>query len=218
MICIPTLYVFGDNTFTNRGFAWAASIHPRSEIVHEICPKCGSVKHYPKGDFDVTLEKGSKYPDILGCGAYPFLIVSGKVIKAWQEENVSSFHTYIVNIARIKSVKLKELPAPQYYRVEIDGHCQIYLEASGAKVKKYCLKCNHFETIPTLLKKFSILSDSWDGNALFRDENLYPRVSFCTETIVKIATKYRLTNFRFEPMEGPLDPRNKGINYLDNNS
>lgn len=59
-----------------------------------------------------------------------------------------------------------------------------------------------------------MVSGSWDGSALFRDELHYPRVSFCTDTIVKIASQYRLTNFCFEPMEGPLDPGNKGIDYL----
>lgn len=208
------LFTFTDNTFKNRGFAWAASIHPRSEIVHEICPKCGSVKHYPKGEFDVTLEKGSKYPDILGCGAYPFLIVSEKVIRAWQEANVCCFHTYDVKIAKVKSTKLKDLPAPQYYRIEIDGSCQIDLEASGAKVVKFCPECHYLVIHPPVLNSFRMVSGSWDGSALFRDELHYPRVSFCTDTIVKIASQYRLTNFCFEPMEGPLDPGNKGIDYL----
>ncbi len=210
----PSFYVFGDNTFSNRGFAWAASIHPRSEVIYQICPKCGSVKYYPNGDFDVTLEKGNKYPDILGCGAYPFLIVSDKVIRAWQEADVCCFHTYEVNITEIKSAKLKDLPAPQYYRVEIDGSCRIDLEASGAKVVKLCPECHHLVTLPSVLNSFRMVSGSWDGSSLFRDQVNYPMVPFCTETIVKIAFQHRLTNFRFEPMSGPLDPRNKGIDYL----
>ena len=208
------LYKFTHNSFTNRGFAWAASIHPRSEVVHQECPKCGFVKYYPKGAFDVTLEMGSKYPDVLGCGAYPFLIVSDKVIKAWQEAGVCCFHTYDVKVAKIKSARLKDLPVPQYYRVDIDGSCRIDLEASGAKVVKFCSECLYRVTHPSVLKSFRMVSGSWDGSSLFRDQAHYPMVSFCTETIVKIAFQHRLTNFRFEPMAGPLEPGNKGIDYL----
>ncbi len=213
-MCSPSFYVFGDNTFSNRGFAWAASIHPRSEVVHQICPKCGSVKSYPKGAFDVTLDKGSKYPDVLGCGAYPFLIVSDKVIQAWQEAGVCCFHTYDVKVEKIKSARLKDLPAPHYYRVEIEGSCRIDLEASGAKAVKFCPECHHLVTRPAVLNSFHMISGSWDGSSLFRDQVLYPMVSFCNETIIKIAFQHRLTNFRFEPMAGPLDPENKGIDYL----
>lgn len=213
-----SFYVFWDNTFSNRGFAWAASIHPRSEVIHQICPKCGSVKYYPKGAFDVTLEKGSKYPDVLGCGAYPFLIVSDKVIKAWQDAGVCCFHVYDVKVANIKFAKLQDLPAPQYNRVEIDGSCRIDLEASGAKVVKFCPECQHLVTHPPVLNSFRMESGSWDGSSLFRDQLYYPMVSFCTETIINIAYQYRLTNFRFEPMEGPLNPENKGIDYLAGNT
>jgi predicted RNA-binding Zn-ribbon protein involved in translation (DUF1610 family) len=210
----PAFYIFGDNSFFTRGFAWAASIHPRSEVIHQICPKCGSVKHYPSGDFDVTLEKGSKYPDILGCGAYPFLIASEKVIEAWQEVGLGFFHTYKVNVAENKSAKLRNLAAPRYYRVEIDGRCQIDLEASGAKVIQFCPECDHLVTDPAVLPGFHIVSGSWDGNVLFRDPVYFPRINFCTDIALKIAYRHQLTNFRFEPMTGPLDSGNKGINYL----
>ncbi len=210
----PVFYTFGDNTFSTRGFAWAASIHSRSEVVHQVCPKCGSVKYYPQGAFDVTLEQGSKFPDVLGCGAYPFLIISAKVTKAWQEAGICCFHTYAVKIAEIKSARLKDLTPPQYYRVEIDGSCLIDLEASGAKVVKFCPECHHLVTQPSVLNSYRMVSGSWDGSSLFRDQVHYPRVSFCTETIVRIAFQHRLTNFRFEPMAGPINPGNKGIDYL----
>lgn len=210
----PSFYTFGDNSFFTRGFTWAASIHPRSEVIHQICPECGSVKHFPSGDFDVTLEKGSKYPDVLGCGAYPFLIVSEKVIGAWQDEGLDCFHTYKVNVAENKSTKLRNLTSPQYFRIEIDGRCRIDLEASGAKIIQLCPKCHHLITDPPVLRGFAMASGSWDGSVLFRDPVYFPMISFCTNTALEIAFRHRLTNFRFEPMAGPLDPGNKGIEYL----
>ncbi len=178
MIPNQTFYIFGDNTFYDRGFAWATSIHPRSEVIHNICQNCGSVKHYPVGDFDVTVDKGSKYPDVLGCGGYPFLIVSERAIEAWQVAGLCCFHTYKVNIAEIGSARLRNVAAPQYYRVDIDGKCQIDLEASGAKIVKFCPECHHLETAPFVLQGFRMVPGSWDGNSIFRDPIYYPLVKF----------------------------------------
>jgi len=207
-------YEFSHNSFHTRGFTWAMSILPRSEMLHQVCADCGAVVNYPSGAFDVIVEGGTKYPDILGCGAYPFLIVSEAVVVAWQESGISCFHTYPVGISQVKSSRLHDVVPPLYSRVEIDGRCQIDLKASGARDVKYCPRCHHLVTIPSTIPGFRVVSGSWDGCALFRDPVLYPRVSFCTDLIVDVAGRYRLTNFRFEPMEGPFDPSSKGIDYL----
>jgi hypothetical protein len=199
MIYDQEFYTFGDNTFSNRGFTWAASIHPRSEVVHQICPTCGSVKHYPIGEFDVTVERGSKYPDILGCGAFPFLIVSEKVVRAWKGAGLSCFHTYDIGVVGIKSTKLRNEIPPAYFRIEIDGRCQIDLEASGAKIIRFCPDCQHLETVPPVITNFRMIPDSWDGSSLFRDIRLYPCVNFCTQNILDIVFQQELTNFFFEP-------------------
>ena len=194
-------YKFQHNTLAHPGFTWAVSIYPiRSDVIHYTCPQCGSTKHYPSGSFDVILEGGNKYPDILGCGAFPFLIVSEKTIRGWNEAGVCCFHTHDVGIAEVKSSRLEKLVAPQYFRVEIDGSCQIDIEASGAKIVKFCPECFHLVTRPTVLKNYHIAQNSWDGSALFRDPIYYPRVNFCTKTVVEISTQKRLTNFQFAQM------------------
>jgi predicted RNA-binding Zn-ribbon protein involved in translation (DUF1610 family) len=214
MIQNQDFYKFRHNTFHNRDFAWATRIHTRSEVIYQVCPKCGSVKQYPSGVFDVIIEKGSKYPDILGCGAYPFLIVSEKVTGAWEEAGLCCFHTYNVEVAEIRSARLRNLSPPLYKRVEIDGRCKIDLEASGAKIIQLCPDCHHLETEPPVLNSFNMVLNSWDGSSLFRDIMLFPSINFCTQAILDIAFQNKFTNFRFEPMSGPLDPGNKGINYL----
>lgn len=207
-------YRFGDNTVFTRGFTWAWSIIPRSEVVYNVCLECNAVERYPSGAFDVKVEGGTKYPDILGCGSYPLLIVSEKVVNTWHEASITCFHTFPVGITEVKSKKLREVTPPPYFRVEIDGRCQIDLTASGVEVVQYCPKCHHFMTRPMLIPGFRMVPDSWDGNPLFRDPDLFPRVSFCTELVLDLAREHKLTNFRFEPMEGPYQVGSKGIDYM----
>lgn len=211
---MSTFYRLTHNSSYNRMFTWAASIHPRSDTYERTCKVCGVRESYPVGAFDVTVEGGSRYPDVLGCGAYPFLIVSETIIGDWREANITSFHVYPVGISNVLTKRLRDIPPPQYYRVELDGVCQIDSKASGLRVVNQCPECHHLWTDPISASGFQMVPDSWDGSALFRDSTLYPRVSFCTELILELARKHRRTNFRFEPMEGPFDSSSKGINYL----
>lgn len=207
-------YEFGNNSAYNRSFTVAWRIHPRSEMHYHECPECGIAEEFPRGAFDVDIEGGTKYPDILGCGAYPFLIVSESVVMAWQEAEITCFHKFPVGIAEIKSRKLREVQPPRYWRVEIDGGCKIDLPASGVEVIRFCPECHHLETRPSLVRGFQMVSESWDGCPIFRDGELYPRVNFCNEKVLEIARQHRFSNFRFEPMQGPFDSWSKGIEYL----
>jgi hypothetical protein len=208
-------FYFSDNSHYTRGFVWAWDIYPRSEIYHKKCQMCGSIAWYPLGEFDVLLEGGSKFPDILGCGAYPFLILSDRVINALIEANISSFHTYKVGIRDLKSKSKRiymEIP-PSYNRVEIDGVCQIDLEKSGIEIISYCPECHHMDTRPFVEEGFKIVPGSWNGSDLFRDPVLYPRVNFCTKKLIDMAHQYKFTNFRFEYMERKKDSPEKGLEY-----
>lgn len=207
-------YEFGHNSSYTRGFTWAASIRPRSEMVYRVCAEDGAVENYPSGAFDVILEGGTKYPDVLGCGAYPFLIVTESVIKAWYEADITCFKTYDVGVAEVKSQKLRDVIPPRYFRVEIEGSCQIDLAASGIEVVHFSPECHHLVTRSSQVAGFKMVAGSWSGCDLIRDAQLYPRVNFCTEKVLATARHYRFTNFRFELMQGPFDSSSKGIDYL----
>lgn len=209
-------YRFSHNSSHTRGFTWATSIRPRSEIVRHVCPEFGVVSQYPSGEFDVVIEGGNRYPDILGCGAYPFLIVSESVVNAWQDAGITNFQSYLIRVGEVrsKSKKLQETQPPHYFRIEIDGKCKIDLAASGLEVVHFAPECEYLVTNPPTISGFQMESGSWDGSPLFRDRLHYPRVSFCTRLVLDIAHKYQFTNFRFEPMEGPYNSSSKGLNYL----
>jgi hypothetical protein len=211
---VSEFFIFGNNTNHNRQFTWAWRIYPRSELIHQVCSECGVIEQYPSGSFDVELEGGTKYPDVLGCGEFPFLIVSETVVETWREEHVTRFHTYEVGVAKVRSRALEQLAPPRYYRVEIDGRCGIDLAGSGVKIIQMCSECHHLVTHPPLMPGFCMTPNSWDGSHLFRDVELFPRVSFCTKLVLELAHKRNHTNFRFESMEGPFQPADKGIDYL----
>jgi hypothetical protein len=207
------LYVFRHNSSHTRGYTWAWDIVPRSEIYRKVCPKHNINLTLPRGAFDVSVEGGTKYPDILGCGSYPFLIASERVVTIWKTHNISGFTTYPVGVAEVQSKRLKDMPPPQYYRIEIDGGCKIDLEASGLRIVAYDPDCPHLVTDPLVAPGFQMVANSWDGSDLFRDQHLYPAVTFCTEKVLELAREHHMTNFRFEPMERRLGNDSKGIDY-----
>jgi hypothetical protein len=163
---------------------------------------------YPSAEFDVNLEGGQAYPDLLGCGAFPFLILSEKAVRVFQENGITSFHTISVGVSKIKANALIGCDPPKYFRIEIDGSCKIDLKASGAKIIKYCKMCYHIETMPTVLKSHPLIPGSWDQTPLFRDYNLYPFVTFCTQDVVDLVKKKGLSNFLFKK-ENEIDKKVK---------
>ena len=207
-------YQFLDNTIYKRGFTWAYSIIPKSEMFEINCPKCGIRGRYPSGAFDVVVEGGSKFPDVLGCGAYPLLIVSEEVITDWKNAGIKSFDTYPVGIAEVQSKKLQDVQPPKYFRVEITGNCKIDLEKSGFHLLKKCSECGHTHFEGRATSGFQMVPGSWDGSPVFRDFDVFPRVTFCTELIVELAREQKRTNFRFVLMDEPEDASNKGLDYL----
>jgi hypothetical protein len=208
------LYTFRDNSRETRGFTWAMSIIPQSAMTIESCPHCTHYAEYPSGEFDVIVEGGVKYPDVLGCGAYSFLIVSDKVINAWHGAGITSFHTFRVGVADVRSAKLSILIPPPYYGVEIDGRCRVDLAASGFEIVQSCPACGHVRTTRRdLNNSFVMVKDSWDHSSLFRDLDLFPRVIFCTRTILDVAQRNGITNFRFQPMQAGSFS-DKGIDFM----
>lgn len=206
-------FTFSDNTFYSKRFTWATSIIPRSAMIHRKCSNCNAVENYPSGEFDVVLEKGSEFPDVLGCGAYPFLILSERVISTLVAERISAFHTIPIGISdiRSKSNTLMERIPPKYYRIEIDGSCQIDLKASGLEVVRHCPECHHLVTKPRVPNGLLIISGSRDKSDIFRDSQLYPRIYFCNDRLPGIVNRYKFTNFRFEFMKGPWNSSSRGL-------
>lgn len=193
-------YNFTDNSPYEKKWVFAASIQPKSHIVKWLCPECGRAAEYPAGAFDVTVEGGSAFPDVLGCGAYPLLIVSERVISVLKGAGIACFQEYPVKVAAIHESRARLEEAPLYFRIEITGECMIDFAGSGATIKSICGRCGGVKTQPSMIHRFTIIEGSWDGCDVFRDPRYYPRVSFCTQKVVDLAKTNGVTNCRFEPM------------------
>jgi hypothetical protein len=195
-----SFYVLGDNTFSERRWTTAVSIHPRSHVVRWACPDCGRAETYPAGSFDATIEGGAAYPDILLCGAFPLLIVSESVVSSWNQNGIGPIVTYPVGIAAAINTELSVEESPQYFRVEVVGEAKVDIPASGGDVTEFCVRCGGFRTEPMLIRRKALLEGSWDGSPLFRDHCFYPSVIFCTDVVKKLAESENHTNFRFNEL------------------
>lgn len=169
-------------------------------MIEWSCPDCGAATSYPSGSFDVTIEGGTAYPDFLGCGAYPLMIVSDKVIASWEQHGVGPFVKSPVRVATALETNLSPNEAPKYFRIEIGGEIMVDVPGSSGQFKRFCTRCGTFMTEPMLIRKFAFHANSWDGTSLFRDHRLFPRVIFCTKSVKQLAEAEHFTNCRFEEM------------------
>src|SRR5262249_1179197 len=146
----------------------AVRIHPKSHVVEWHCEACGRGARYPAGAFDVDLEGGSDCPDVLGCGAYPLLIVSERVVSAWRGAGVTSCIEHPVGISAVHGANLR-FQEYNYCRIELTGECMIDFAAMGMQIRKACGRCGESTKEPLVCREFKILEGSWDGSYLFGD-------------------------------------------------
>lgn len=212
------------NSFHTRGYPWAQSV-VEGLTTGAPCEVCGVEPLIAEGDISVTLEprKGKEWPDVLGCGAYPFFIVSGRVIEAWGEEGVGAFPRHRVNVLPPFPDKLRASPPPDYFW--LDGErmrgASLDFEASGFVGVRFCPRCgNRTDDIGATYERqrsrawpFVFIPGAWTGAKLFTTD-LSPTKFFCTEDVLHSAARHGLTNFRFLRAEDGNSPGGEGIRYL----
>ncbi len=217
-------YSISDNSFDTRGFPWISEI-TKGITMLPPCEKCGGRRFYPSGDISVIFEpdKGTKWADVLGCGSQMLLIISEKVVAAWSKENIGEIPLHRVKLQKPYPKKLEGTKPPKYYWVDGEKLCgaELDLLASGFLDARYCESCGrllyditktytlqHSKICPYIFKP-----DSWDGKNLFTTNLSYLKF-FCTDALIDCAKKYKLTNFRFTPVEEGSAIGHKGIKYL----
>ncbi len=184
------------------------------QMIDGECAACGKKwcvqqnEHYYDRPFEALLDKGSKWTDIIGNGTRPFFtIVSQRILEIWESEGIGKFPAFPVTI--IPPYKKMKEPPPMYWRLDSKKMigCELDLEASGFIGAKYCEVCQmysfdssqsdricDFKITPFVLKE-----GSWNGSHVFCTK--YFGYMFCTEKVVDIAQKYKMTNFEFTPFE-----------------
>ena len=211
-------YDFGDNSFCTRGYTWAWSLKPRPPGLLLRCKKCtAGLSTYPKHPLGLSVEGGVKYPDILGCGGYPLLIVSQNVIDDWEKAGITGYEKYEANIVEANGKRIRDLKPPQYYHINITGRAQYDMDAMGFRCEVVCNYCGHTRFVdsnnemnipsPTIIKE-----GSWDGSDMFAAD-ITPGRSFCTEKILFLTGMNERTNCRFVPLDDNDPVSNKGLDY-----
>lgn len=207
-------FSISDNSFNVRGFPWVQEIFRGLELV-KICYTCvreGRRIERPRGELEVSLErgKGNRWPDILGCGAWPLFIVSGRVLDAWDKAGISDILRYPLKIAEPLPVRLRSICPPEY--VWLDGEQmlggELDFDASGFVGVSFCPECHTpiYEIAATYDRQhatkmpLTIIEESWNGKDLFTT-NLSPTAFFCTEKVLDCANANKHSNFRFIPSE-----------------
>lgn len=215
----------GHNSYNARGFPWIDKIIAGFTQLSD-CPQCGASRHEPLGDIQVTLEatKGRQWPDVLGCGAHPFFIVSARVIEAWRVETIASVPVGgRVSFVPPLPEQLQSIEPPAYFW--LDGEkmlgAKMAFNASGFLGMRVCPMCGrHIYDVGATYDRqragvcpYVFVEGTWDGMNLFTTD-LSPAMFFCTEAVMECARKHRHTNFRFTPVEAGNASWSRGIDYL----
>jgi hypothetical protein len=224
------LYSVSDNSFHSNDFPWAWRIQSGIDFSLPPCPECDGPQTRLQGDMEMLLErkKGSNWPDIMGCGAYPLLIVSEQVLNVWLNDGVGQFPiggrvSFLPPIPR----KLEPTKAPAYFW--LDGKqmlgAKLDFDASGFVGVQFCSRCGRrWDDVKATYDRqhsqpwsYVFVEGAWTGSNLFTTD-LSPTAFFCTERVVECARKHQLTNFRFVPVEDGDAAGSPGVNYIQNRS
>ena len=220
----PQLLSVGHDSFRTRGSPWIQSVVSGLEREPE-CRLCGVASWSAPGDIEVRLEsgKGNMWADVLGCGAYPFFIVSEPVLRAWGDEGIGAFPHHRVLIAPPYPKKLRDLTPPDYYW--LDGSrmrgALLDFDASGFVAVRFCPHCgNRTDDVGATYDRqrsarwpYAFVPGSWTGTRIFTTD-ISPTKFFCTRDVLDSAARHKFTNFRFVPTEDSNMPGSAGIKYL----
>jgi hypothetical protein len=178
------------------------------------CPGCGVASERPCGDVAAVLDddRPTTWPDVVGCGAWPLLVVSERALSAFEAAGVEVRRGGRVRFAPPVPASLPR-PVPRYGWVDGAAHlgARVDFEASGFANVAFCPSCGrrtedvaetyrlqHEAVVPTRL-----VPGSWDGSDLFTTD-LSPAAFFATERFVAAAARAAVTNLRVVPLErGP---------------
>lgn len=210
----PHFYRCYDDSIRRRGFPWLTKI--TEGLASRYCWRCKSVDCHPDKEIGGTLEpgKGIKWPDALGCGSFPLLILSERAIQAMECEGIRGRPIHEVCINPPVPDRLRATSSPRYFW--IDGRrlhgARVDFEASGFVGTEFCRRCGRrwdngdatYQAQHSGKGHTVICPRSWSGLHLFTTD-ISPTSFFCTERMVRCVAKHKLTNLRLVPiLEGPF--------------
>jgi len=222
----PRFFSVGHNSLSKRGFPWIQQLGKgfREFYLCKQCPAERSIM-YAAGPVEAfcDLNKGVRWPDVIGCGHFPFLIMSERALRAFAAEGIGKFPQHAVLIQSPLPKRLALRPAPRYFW--LDGQkmrgALLDFDASGFVGVQFCPECGTrtdnisatFQRQHSRVYPYAFRSDTWNGSHLFTTD-LSHCAFFCTEALAQCARKHQLTNFRFIAVEEGANWQSSGVEYV----
>jgi len=222
---IMSFFTVTDDSFRQHSNPWVISI---TNGLHYLprCKGCGCEDVALDATLEVALmqNKGSKWPDALGCGAFPLMIISVRAVEAWHRQGFGPLPLKRIVVRGHVPRKLRAEDCPGYFCVDGLRLCGARLDpdASGYSGVQRCVRCGVTSHDPTATREkqrdrkypFVLVAQSWQGLPLFTTD-LERYTFFCSEEFVTMSRRYRLSNFRFVPIEDRGSYHHEGLHYLD---
>lgn len=180
--------------------------HVKSGLACSVCAECGTNVCRPSGSVSALLapRRVVEWPDIIGCGAYPLMVVSDRTRALFLSNNV-------VDESVFGDVALSGqgvLSSPPYFW--IDGYrlkgAAVDFCRSGFVDVRFCSKCNNrtddvgatYDKRLEIGRRYFFREGSWSGSQIFTTD-VSPTLFFITESLKRLIEAARLSNFEFEP-------------------
>ncbi|MBX9788588.1 MAG: HEAT repeat domain-containing protein [Pirellulales bacterium] len=228
----PTFFrVRDDHNYSQRRFPWGHAVYGTldAEIPQRACSACGrGFRTRYAGRLSVCTEYGREWSDVIGTsGNTVGFLISERVLSGLRDAGIDSFEYFEVEIAEVRSQRLRVLPQPRYYYISPTGRIDIDPVRTEFKLRVLgtCGECARllFESIPPELSpdrwipdRWIPKLDTWDGSHLLQFGNISGSDVLCTERVLLLAREHRWTNFRFQPVD--ISRRDsirwRGIDYL----
>ncbi len=170
----------------------------------------------------VVGNSGPRWTEVISC--LDGLILQESVCEIIEKENFTGFKAHPIAITEIKSKKLRSLPVPQYYLLEITGRIDIdvnELDDVGGSICPVCFRRDAQQGNPYRWREKRIVPklDTWNNADFVKLRNWRCGMKYCSKRFIDLASKYKWHNFIFgESLPGVAmwerAPAN-GQSYLD---
>ena len=170
----------------------------------EIRKECDLCGHYVEYDdeayknLEFEISDNVEFPDNIMFGGSPnFLFISRKSFDEFSQEGITGFEAYPIVIFQ-RGEKVEQ----QYFILKICGKAAYNYKKMGKKPLTYCEKCGYtgYSGKPPFNYEFTYLKEnSWDGSDIFLNK-------YCTEKVIDVIKKYKLTGFDARDMIHAFNP------------
>ena len=205
-----------------KRFAYGITIgnYPSIEIQCDKCKKVWKKSlYYDESQKQIIALSNNYFPDFLSYT--PQILISQRAKEIFVQEKITGYHLNenleIVPYDKLSIQEIKEIrrdgfdvkkfsnEVPKYYRFYSDGKAELN-EKSNVLTDEHCDECSYthyytkgysyFDTN----SPFYITEKTWDGKDFFTVKE-FPTLENCTERVVEIYNKYKMTGLYFEKIE-----------------